>query len=120
MASRGVSNMPGLKKRTCLAVAAALLSPALLAGCNEDDYLARRDTVSLGAGDAKEVNAVTHTIDPWSPNARNTEIHQEGDRAAVAIQRYQQNKSIPPVGPNTTTISGQAGPGSQASAQIKN
>jgi hypothetical protein len=100
--------------------AAAIVAPAMLSGCYEDDYLARRDTVSLGAGDAVAVNAVTHTIDPWSRNAKNTEINQEGERARVAVERYQLNKSIPPKGVNTTTISSQAGPGGQASAQVKN
>jgi hypothetical protein len=100
--------------------AAAIVAPAMLSGCNEDDYLARRDTVSLGAGDAVAVNAVTQTIDPWNRNAKNTEINQEGERARVAVERYQLNKSIPPRGVNTTTISSQAGPGGQASAQVKN
>jgi hypothetical protein len=100
--------------------AAAIVAPAMLSGCNEDDYLARRDTVSLGAGDAVAVNAVTQTIDPWNRNAKNTNINQEGERARVAVERYQLNKSIPPKGVNTTTISSQAGPGGQASAQVKN
>ena len=111
----------GMRQRARLALAAAaIIAPAMLAGCNEDDYLARRDTVSLGAGDAVATNAVTQTLDPWNRNAKNTDINQEGERARVAVDRYQQNKSIPPKGVNTTTISSQAGPGSQASAQIKN
>jgi hypothetical protein len=111
----------GMKKCARLALtAAAIIAPAMLSGCNEDDYLARRDTVSLGAGDAIATDAVTQTIDPWPRHAKNTEITQEGERARVAIERYQQNKSIPPRGVNTTTISSQAGPGSQASAQVKN
>ena len=100
--------------------AAAIVAPAMLSGCNEDDYLARRDSVSLSAGDAVAVNAVTQTIDPWNRNAKNTDINQEGERARVAVERYQLNKSIPPRGVNTTTISSQAGPGGQASAQVKN
>ena len=104
----------------CALAAAAIVAPAMLSGCNEDDYLARRDSVSLGAGDAVAVNAVTQTIDPWNRNAKNTNINQEGERARVAVERYQLNKSIPPRGVNTTTISSQAGPGGQASAQVKN
>ena len=100
--------------------AATIVAPAMLSGCNEDDYLARRDSVSLGAGDAVAVNAVTQTIDPWNRNAKNTDINQEGERARVAVERYQLNKSIPSKGVNTTTISSQAGPGGQASAQVKN
>ena len=100
--------------------AAAIVAPAMLSGCYEDDYLARRDTISLGAGDAVATNAVTHTIDPWNRNVKDTDINQEGERARVAVERYQLNKSIPPKGVNTTTISSQAGPGGQASAQVKN
>jgi hypothetical protein len=111
----------GMKKsaRLCL-TAAAIIAPAMLSGCNEDDYLARRDTVSLGAGDAIATNAVTQTIDPWNRNAKNTDIQLDGERAGVAIDRYQQNKSIPPKGVNISKIAGQPGPGAPASPQVKN
>lgn len=102
------------------AIAVTIAASAMLAGCNEDDYLSRRDMVSLSAGDAQAVNAATHTIDPWPRHATNTDIDQEGERARVAIERYQQNKSVPPKGINTTEITGQAGPGAQANAQIRN
>jgi hypothetical protein len=113
--------MTGLKRRGKFALTAAMIvTPAiLLQGCYEDDYLSRRDTVSLGAGDAIAVNKATHTIDPWPAHAKDTDIHLEGERARVAIQRYQQNKSIPPRGLSTTEITGQAGPGPQATAQVK-
>lgn len=99
--------------RTAL-LASTIIAPAmLLTGCNEEQYLSRSDTVTLGAGDAQAVNAATHTIDPWSPNARNTEIHQEGERARVAVDRYQNNKSIQPQGLNTTSSAPQRAPGGQ-------
>jgi hypothetical protein len=109
--------------KTCVRLgltAAAIIAPAMLSGCYDDDYLARRDKISLSAGDAIATNAVTQTIDPWPLHAKDTAINQEGNRAGVAVERYQQNKSIPPKGIGTTSISSQAGPGSQASAQIKN
>ncbi len=102
-------------------IAAVICAPVLvLQGCYDDSYYSRRDTVSLGAGDAIATNAATQTIDPWPPYAKDTDINLEGERARVGIQRYQQNKSIPPRGLNTTEITGQAGPGAQGSAQIKN
>lgn len=108
-----------MRARAAVTAVAILLPGLMLQGCYEDDYRSRRDTVSLGAGDAIATMAATQTIDPWNRNAKNTEIHQEGERARVAIERYQQNKSIPPRGLNTTEISGQSGPGGQGSAQIK-
>jgi hypothetical protein len=112
--------MTGLKTALRLAATlAAMAAPTvLLQGCYED-YFSHRDTVSLGAGDAIATNAATQTIDPWPPYAKNTDINLDGKRAQVAMQRYQQNKSIPPQGLNTTEITGQAGPGAQGSAQIK-
>lgn len=90
-----------------------------LSGCISDDYTARRDTVTLGAGDAVAVNQVTQTIDPWPPHAKNSRIDVDGRRLGVAVERYQQNKSIQPRGLNTTTVTGQAGPGAQASTAIQ-
>lgn len=111
----------GLKKGARLGLtAAAIIAPAMLSGCYDDDYRSRRDTISLSAGDAIATDAVTQTIDPWPLHSKNTTINQEGNRAGVAVERYQQNRSIPPKGINTTSISSQAGPGSQASAQVKN
>lgn len=106
-----------IKAAASIALAASAL---LLQGCYEDDYINHRDTVSLGAGDAIAVNQVTQTIDPWPPHSKDTDIHLEGERARVAIDRYQQNKVIPPRGLSTTEITGQAGPGSQANTQVKN
>jgi hypothetical protein len=101
--------------RTAL-LATAVIAPAMiLTGCNEEQYLSRRDTVTLGAGDAQAVNSTTHTIDPWSPHSRNTQIHQEGERARVAVDRYQNNKSIEPQGLNTTSSAPQKSSGGQGS-----
>jgi hypothetical protein len=93
--------------------------PLALTGCFRDDYWDRRDTVTMGAGDAVQVNQVTQTIDPWPPHAKNADINVDGRRVGVAVERYQQNKSVPPKGLNTTTVSGQAGPGAQATTSVQ-
>ena len=113
--------MTGFTRRAKLAFSLiAISTPALLLqGCYDDSYYAHRDTITLGAGDAIATNAAVHTVDPWPPHAKNTDIDLEGERARVAVERYQKNKSIPPRGLNTTEITGQAGPGAQGSAQIK-
>ncbi|ADP72586.1 hypothetical protein Rvan_3403 [Rhodomicrobium vannielii ATCC 17100] len=90
-----------------------------LGGCYESHY-SRSDFITRQAGDAVAVNKASQTIDPWSKEAKDRTITQDGKRAAVAIERYDQNKSIEPKGLSTTTISGQAGPGAQATASIQN
>jgi hypothetical protein len=93
-----------------------VVSTVMLGGCYDDSYYARRDGVTLGAGDAVHVNKVTHTIDPWPPHAQNDKIDPDAKRMGLAIQRYQQNRSIEPRGLNTTTA---AEPGANGNAAIK-
>jgi hypothetical protein len=100
--------------------AAALLAAAVaLQGCYEDRYTAHRDGVTFGVGDSIASNSAIQTIDPWPESSDNPDIHMDADRARIAIERYQQNKSIPPRGLSTTTVSAQSGPGDQASAQLQ-
>jgi hypothetical protein len=53
------------------------------------EYLQRADSVTLGAGDAKERNAAIHMIDPSPAQARNRAIPGHGERMSNAIRRYQ-------------------------------
>ena len=39
-----------------------------------DRYFQRSDTITMSAGDAKQVNAVTHTINPWPRNVGDRRI----------------------------------------------
>ena len=52
-------------------------------------YVARSDTVTLSAGNAKDVNAATHVIDPWPRNVKDRRISGNGERMVGAVQRYQ-------------------------------
>ena len=54
-------------------------------------YFERKDTIVSGAGDAKDVNAATHIIDPWPRYVGNRRIPMNGERAAGAIERYRTN-----------------------------
>jgi hypothetical protein len=54
-------------------------------------YFERKDTIVSGAGDARDVNAATHIIDPWPSYVGNRQIPMNGERAAGAIQRYRTN-----------------------------
>ena len=51
-------------------------------------YVNRSDTVTLSAGDAKNVNAATHVVDPWPRYVGNRRIPGDGDRLATAVTRY--------------------------------
>jgi hypothetical protein len=93
-----------------------------LGWCNyvhEHDWSLRRsDTITLGAGDAVAHNIAVHTINPWPSWARNDRISMEGNRAALAIKRYQENKSIPPPTLDTSSVSiGGGFPGSGGGSQ---
>jgi hypothetical protein len=59
---------------------------ASLAGCSE--YMDRKDTIDLSAGNAVQTNVVTHVIDPWPVHARNKNISFSGERMQRAVHRY--------------------------------
>lgn len=68
----------------CLLLAAAAIA---LGGCHEtygfDEgarYLQRKDTVTLSAGDAKEVNARTHMLAAWPRGVGDRRIYGNGAR----------------------------------------
>jgi hypothetical protein len=69
-----------------LRVLLCLAASACLGGCV--DYVKRRDTVTLGAGDAQAWNRVVHTADPWPPYAANTQIDGDGPRTARTMRNY--------------------------------
>jgi hypothetical protein len=60
-----------------------------LAGNDEmDRYFQRSDTITLSAGDAKQVNAVTHTINPWPRYVGDRRIVVSAAKTGGAITRY--------------------------------
>lgn len=60
-----------------------------LAGNDEmDRYFQRSDTVTLSAGDAKQANAVTHTINPWPSYVGDRRIVVGAAKTGGAIARY--------------------------------
>src|SRR6202040_467105 len=83
---------------------ASIAIAAAAGGCwpygNEGaQYLHRSDTVTLGAGDAKDVNAATHVIDPWPRDVGNRRIPGNGDRLSRAVGRYNQGSYRQPAPP---------------------
>jgi hypothetical protein len=80
----------------------ALGATLLLAGCSVppwddvvEQYAARKDTVTLSAGNAPRTNEAVHTIDPVPPNAFNTQIPADGQRMAGAVERYKDVSKLP-------------------------
>jgi hypothetical protein len=77
----------------------ALFAPLLLGGCyglyghdEVDRYFQRSDTITMSAGDAKEVNAVTHTIHPWPRYVGDRRIAYDARRVGAAVTRYGDTK----------------------------
>jgi len=73
----------------------ALFAPLLLGGCygvagndEMDRYFQRSDTITMTAGDAKQVNAVTHTIHPWPRYVGDRRIAYDARRTGEAVKRY--------------------------------
>jgi len=68
-------------------------------------YFQRSDKITLGAGNAKAVNAATHIIDPWPRYVGNRRIPGNGDRLSRAVERYRQGsyrQPAPPISPYAT------------------
>jgi hypothetical protein len=60
-----------------------------LAGNDEmDRYFQRSESITLSAGDAKQANAVTHTINPWPRYVGDRRIVSDARRTGGAISRY--------------------------------
>src|SRR6266404_5788194 len=72
-----------------------LFAPFLLGGCyglaghdEMDRYFQRSDTITMSAGDAKQGNAVTHTINPWPRYVGDRRIASDARRVGAAVTRY--------------------------------
>jgi hypothetical protein len=82
------------------------LAACSLAGCSGlyghdevDRYAQRADTITMSAGDAKEVNARAHMVTPWPREVGDRRIPAQGERVERAMNRYyrrsQEQKGAP-------------------------
>src|SRR5262245_12947722 len=73
-----------------------------------DRYFQRSDTLTMSAGDAKQVNAVTHTIHPWPRNVNDRRLAYDGRRMGAAVDRYgrqiQPRDALPDIGDSGKVI----------------
>jgi hypothetical protein len=112
-----------MKYPAALILAAAAVSLGACNGLYGDDelarYVQRSDKITLSAGDAKEVNAATHTIHPWPRGVGDPRISANGEKMVHAIERYRApGKSAPPPGSVTSqTTSTTATNGTNATTQ---
>jgi uncharacterized membrane protein YgcG len=85
-------------------------------------YLQRYDGIKPGAGDAKEVNAATHVIDPWPPYVGNRHIPGDSERMANAVRRYRDVSKLPcappPIAPVQVEISNLTGSAGSSSSGV--
>jgi hypothetical protein len=68
-------------------LAAAAVAALLLAGCEHDRYVDRRDQVTFGSGDAVAANKAMHIIDPWPRAARTVDHGMSGEAAEAALEK---------------------------------
>jgi hypothetical protein len=84
---------------------AVLLSGLAVSGASAWDqdpfamYVKRSYSITLGAGDAKAVNAATHVIDPWPAYVGDRHIPGNGERLSRAVTRYKQGSYRQPAPP---------------------
>ena len=88
---------PFSKIMRALALAAVL---AALSGCAE--YLDRRDSIALGAGDAIAADKVTQMVDPWPRASADKNIAFNGPKIESAVERYRTNRVYQPSGTGTS------------------
>ena len=84
-------------------IAPALLLGTLLAGCS-DIYFDRREAIVPAAGDSVAVNRAAQMVDPWSPASANKDIAFNGQKMQSAVERYRQNRVIPPASASTSSV----------------
>ena len=81
-----------------------------------DRYFQRSETMTMSAGDAKQVNAVTHTIHPWPRDVGDRRIAYDARRVGGAVTRYgtikQPVDQLPDIG-DATKAMGQRPPVTQ-------
>jgi hypothetical protein len=100
-----------------LGMIAAILTVLSIGGCGglwgNDQfarYSQRSDAITMSAGNAKEVNAITHTYHPWPPGVYDRQIATDSPRMQRALERYRRglrpNDPLPDIGIGSTAIGG--------------
>src|SRR5450759_2112138 len=99
----------------------SILGTLMVAGCSglwgDDEverYTQRTDSITMSAGDAKEVNAVTHMYSPWPPGVGDRRIVADSAHMQRALERYRRGATppdpLPAAGLENTTMGVQLTP----------
>jgi hypothetical protein len=94
---------------------AAILTVLSVGGCGGlwgDDqfsrYAQRTDAITPDAGNAKDVNAITHMYHPWPPGVYDRQIVTDSPRLQRALDRYRRGQrpydTLPDIGLGSTQI----------------
>jgi hypothetical protein len=81
-------------------------------------YVQRTDTVTFGAGNAQDVNAAAHTIDPWPPYVGNRRIPGNGTRMVGAVERYEGGGKTQTPGSSANTAGSASPSGATGAPQL--
>src|SRR5262249_46016124 len=84
--SEKVTTMRAARTLVCFSLAIAL--GGCWSGVYENpagEYVRRSDTIALNAGNAKDVNAATHVVDPWPRYVNDQRIPSNGERMVGAV-----------------------------------
>ncbi len=87
-----------MSHRNRVRTAAGLFLTGLALAACQDPYLARRDTLTIGSGDAVHANIAKQVIDPWPAHAQRIEPTMNGERAQHAMERYRNPGAGPGAG----------------------
>ena len=93
-------------------VTVALGAIGVACGSCSEQYLARRDSLAVGTGDAVQANIAAQVIDPWPAHAQKTRMTTDGQRAQHAVEDYRNPSSTnAPSAAPTSTSAGASGGG---------
>lgn len=73
---------------------ATLGAIGIACGSCSEQYLARRDSLAPGTGDAVQANIAAQVIDPWPPHAQTTNLMINGQRAQHAMENFRNPSSV--------------------------
>jgi len=88
------------------------IAPLLVISGGCDDYLDRRETVTLGVGDSIEVNKATQSINRWPYASHQDRWLSDGERARIAVENYRTRTQKPLQNLGTSETSGNGTQGS--------